>query len=1019
VSILTAPRALFARAILVARAMPALVVLVALLVANQQSVAQTSPIPLWTGFQVKGDIAYLLRKSPAQIMRYDLAQAQWMTSLALQDIPSGFVVGEAHIYVASDRKIERFDLLGGNKSHVANTPNAVIGLFLDGNILIANRSEYLYSRFSSYHTSTHVLIDTHEDYPHSLFGASHSPSTNRIYGRTSGISPADIDSLEYDNAGNFLAQTDSPYHGDYPSANSTWTWPNGSKVVDGSGTVYLGADLTYAGTLSSEIADVAFHGTDVPIVLTGNQLVAYSQALIETGRAALTLPGKSLSIRGNTVFVFNEDPASPTRVGVEQVPLSSLSPAQPGAPVSPIGLSYDVTASAIDASGVIYLLSKVHSSVFRWDVGSQKYLSTIPLTHTGDEIAFSSANNALYVLGSNRTVYRIALGQASLAVSPFVTAPAMANFLLPIGQDLLVAANGSWNLQWIYSPTGTLLNSSFDCCYARFHFYDEARSRLFLDSTHLIYLGNGQFSGPAQGPYISSFAPLRLSPDGQRIITTAGVLYQASPLQAIDYLSNSIIDAQWASANQLFTIREPNQGPSPSTRVQKWSPYLTIEREQTLAGRHVALFRAQDGLVEVTSSDGIPRFRVLDLALNTVAPAVLDAPSIEVNGTTGLAVGLRWVDVQGEIDYQVERRSPGAGTWLEVGLAPQDATSYVDVDHHSGQRWEYRVRARNAGRVSAWSNVVAVDLSNVIAPVPVDPTAVQFVIDDALIGSDDQVYILSKQHKSIFVWNSRRQRYETSIGLRDAPLYMAYSQSREVIYLGYQDRSIHTISLNAAVRYEHRLTTTTDNLCGIVAADDVLVACDLSGAWESTHTYDALGQQLDYQDWRYPLAGGVWSNVNGRIYHLRDGTSPNDLLYTPIQADGSVGQDVDSPYHSSTGIQHPIRVSPDGAVVLLGSGHMFNALSLDRLGIMPTPMADATWLNGRLITLLDSTVSARVDPFAAAQATITINGVGRRVFAIGNSRLVVAMERNGTTVFEVYNASLGFIEPPVHSDGFE
>jgi len=980
--------------------------------------AQSSEIPLWTGFQIDGQVAYLLRKSPSQLMRYDLASEQWLTPLAFDEIPTAFAVGEGNIFVAFDRKIERFDLQGANGVHVANTPDAVSGLFIDGGILLANRSNSLYALLSSYNIGSGTLIDTHEGYPHSLSGAAISSVNNRIYGRTSGISPADIDYVEYDDNGNFLGQHDSPYHGNYPGAGKVWTWNDGSKVVDDSGTIYLGADLTYAGTLPVEIADVAFHGIDVPIVLSGSEVVAYNQALLETGRASLTLAGRSLTVFGEKVFVFNEDGSSPTRVGVEKLALTSLSPVPPGTPISPVGLAYEVTSSAIDGRGVIYLLSKAHSSIFRWDVITQTYLSTIPLPQTGDEIVFSPAHDALFLLGSNRTVYKVSLAASEPVVTPHVATPNNADFMLPLGSDLLVAQNGGWDDQWVYDANGTLLESSFMCCYDRFHFYDEPRSRLFVGSTFVTYLGGGQFSEQASNAYFGDYSPIRLSPDGQRIVSADGTMYQASPLQAIDYLSNNIVDAQWLGDGELFSIKSQELD-SGWTVVQRWSPYLTVLREESLLGEHVALLKADAWLVAITTAAGRPRFHVLDQSVDTVPPPTLAAPDAAVENATALAVGIRWDDVQGEAAYQVERRIATTGDWVRIGSAGKDEQAYLDVDLHSGKHWEYRVRAVNGNSASEWSNLVDVDLSGVTAPVAIDPRTVQFSIDDAFIGRDDRVYVLSKQHKTIFVWDSKRQRFESSIGLRDEPQYVAYSASRHVIYTAYADRSIYSLSPDAFIPYEYPLTSTTAEICGLVAAGDILVACDFSGAWESTHTYDVLGRRIDYRDWRYPLAGGVWSEMRQGIYHFRDGSFPNDLIFTPIDSDGNVGTDVDSPYHTSDGIRYPIRVHPDGSVVVLGSGYVFNASTLEYVSTLPGAIKDATWINGRFITLDAAEIAARDSHLSEPQQEVAFDGEGKRVFTTSDSRLVLAVERDGTTELEMYTEQLERVRAPLFSDGFE
>lgn len=993
-----------------------LLALVLLLASVAGAQAQT---PVWIGFQVQGDTAYLLRRSPSEIMRYDLSAQQWLPPLALTEIPSAFAVGTNHIYVASDRKIERLSLSGTDKTLVATAPDTVSALFLDGNLLIANRSSGLYSRFSSYSTSNNALIDTHEDYPHGMEGASHSASANRIFGRTAGISPSDIDTLTYDDSGNFQQQADSPYHGDYPSASRTWSWPDGSKVVDNSGTVYVGADLSYAGTLPHNITDVSFVGADVPVVLRDGQVFAFNQALIETGRVSLALPARNITIRGDALFAFSEDPASPTRVGVQPIALSSLSPVQPGTPVSPVGLEYTVTSSAVDDAGILYLLSKPNSSIFRWDLGTQKYLSTIPLPETGDSIVFSRAHNALILLGVERTLYRIPLDGNPASIAALVRAPAQANLVIPMGQDLLVAANGSWGLQWVYSSTGSLLNSGFACCYLRFHFFDAPRSRLFVDSSHLAYLGNGQFSGSPYGPYLSDYQPLGLSPDGQRILNRDGVLYQASPLQPIDNLPNAVVAVEWADASRMLTVRRPVPGLGDRTELQRWSPYLTLETRAYLPGSHVALHKSGNRLVQVTQVAGRPRFHVFDTALALAAPAILDAPTLQLEAAGPLAVGVRWSEVQGAAGYDVERRQLGQVEWTRLGSVGYDASQFIDVDQHSGRQLQYRSRARNGTVLSEWSNIVAVDLSGATAPPPVDPNLVSFSPDDALIGNDDRIYLLSRQHRSVFVWNPRYQRFERSISLRGEPLYITYSQTRDVLFTGYENRDIYALSPKAPIPYEFPFAIGIGGLCGLTAADDLLVACDYSGVSASTYTYDLQGRRLGVHEWQHPVAESVWDPSRRRAYHFRDGISPNDLLYTPIGMDGTIGAVVDSPYHTSTGIEYPIRVSPSGTRVVLGSGYVFDADTLNHLGTLSSPMIDAAWLSNELITLRTDGLYWQPSELAAAERVGEVIGVGKRIFATRSGKLVTVMVRNGTTELKVYDGEFQQVAPPLFADGFD
>ena len=88
---------------------------------------------------------------------------------------------------------------------------------------------------------------------------------------------------------------------------------------------------------------------------------------------------------------------------------------------------------------------------------------------------------------------------------------------------------------------------------------------------------------------------------------------------------------------------------------------------------------------------------------------------------------------------------------------------------------------------------------------------------------------------------------------------------------------------------------------GLLAAGNFLFAADASGAWESHHSFDIDGNLLQSVEWRNTGSQYVWNPLTNRIYHHRDGTSPNDIEWTEL--DPSTGLFVaqgDSPYHGDT-----------------------------------------------------------------------------------------------------------------------
>ena len=140
-----------------------------------------------------------------------------------------------------------------------------------------------------------------------------------------------------------------------------------------------------------------------------------------------------------------------------------------------------------------------------------------------------------------------------------------------------------------------------------------------------------------------------------------------------------------------------------------------------------------------------------------------------------------------------------------------------------------------------------------------------------------------------------------------------------------------------------------------------MFAVDASGAWNTHYTFSPNGTMISSVDWNYRSEEYIWSDANQKMYFFRDDSSPNDILWEEINADGvtypdlplgGIGKKIDSPDHSSSGITHPIRVKPDGSVVLLGSGVFRDAISVERLGVsLSNDIVDAAFLEERVITV--------------------------------------------------------------------
>ena len=275
---------------------------------------------------------------------------------------------------------------------------------------------------------------------------------------------------------------------------------------------------------------------------------------------------------------------------------------------------------------------------------------------------------------------------------------------------------------------------------------------------------------------------------------------------------------------------------------------------------------------------------------------------------------------------------------------------------------------------------------------PVDPNSLAYLPDSVLVGDDGIVYLLSKSNLSIFRWSIAEQRYLETIPLNETPYLMAYSAEPERLFLAYTSGRITSISLNRGRLVEKSFVNSPQQPRGLVAAGEYLFVCDPTGPWYSHFTYSPSGELLSQVDWNYYSTEFVWNETNRKMYFLRDNVIPNDLLWEDIDEYGTIGVKQDSPYHDSAGMTHPIRVAPDGSVVILGSGRIYDAISLEQINLLPNVIKDALWINYTLFTMreLDGTTQLQEwDTNYDIQATLSLEGTPLRIFPSNDGFLAI------------------------------
>ncbi len=645
------------------------------------------PRALLSATVVENDrVGYFLSDTTAQVLRY--AAESWMTPVDLTSgvgLPSVLHVDAEGLYVAFNKAVYRYELDGSNETHLLDTDTDVVGIHSDGNLLFINSSAGRYASVVSINKQTNAAIDSANSYLqtlHSLYGSSLSPSVNRLFGRTNGATPTDIASLSYDDDGNFHTGTDSPYHASYPDASQTWTFPNGQRVVDDSGTVYSADSLTYLNSFPDSLVDVAFIGEDIPLVLSDNEVTVFTSSLLPAGSYSLQHSGQELFINDDNAIVFRFEGGQWLS---DFVPLSALNPPQPGQPVDPVGLSYTPDQVEVAADGSLLLLSKAQQSIFRWDVQQQVYTDTIPLGGVPQQIAYSSVDNIVYQAYADGLITKVDLSSGEPAEEPLLTLSSRPVGFAVAGQYLFVDSNG----QSTIDSSGNIVDSANKQLSSDRFVWSEPNQKFYFltssisprdlrtievnqDGTTHAGLTPGGFGNLHDSPLHSSNGfvdPVHVSPDGNLVLLGSGIFHNAATLARLTTsLANSIDDAAWLGST-LLTVRANDGG----SEVQKWegASFQTTDTFQLDGTVHALVSVSAEHVVAVTLQGGVPVFHKLDANLQPVArpprPLTLTAPADMVNESAGAdAVSVTL------------SRTAGLSERLEVALR-SDTTSAITV----------------------------------------------------------------------------------------------------------------------------------------------------------------------------------------------------------------------------------------------------------------------------------------------------------------------------------------------------
>jgi hypothetical protein len=234
-----------------------------------------------------------------------------------------------------------------------------------------------------------------------------------------------------------------------------------------------------------------------------------------------------------------------------------------------------------------------------------------------------------------------------------------------------------------------------------------------------------------------------------------------------------------------------------------------------------------------------------------------------------------------------------------------------------------------------------------------DPNGLAYEPDAMFAASDGTILIVHKQERSVYRWSPGAGAYTQSIELQDEPAWFTYAGDTNRAYVAYDDGEVTVLDL--ANEREDRFIKMPRSVRGLAMAGSFLLIVDSSGRGETHYIFDQSGQFLSWLTRNDDSSEYVWNPHNRKMYYFDNRSRPRAFQWEDIDIFGVFGARMESSRDYRDVTVAPLRLSQDGSLALLGSGVIFDALTLEPVGSLPESIAEAYWrADGSVAAILDA-----------------------------------------------------------------
>ena len=1010
-----------------------------------------STVPNYIPDQVaqQGGVVYLLSSANKRVYRWSIANGgylnPWIVGLnqafsSAAPTSMAYSANHQRLYVGYPSGLVGYlDVTATNPAEatLTNMGATVNGLASAGNFLVVQAGAYYYTNTSYSVDSSGAVRGQDNSQYYIASDSTWDPVNSRLY--LSNLSYPLLYQLVDQTTGAISLGATTPYNG-YGGLPPVRVSVDGQTILVGGGDLYA-KDLTRTGTLGATIKDARWLANGSVVALTtttgqtqltrlggagfgtleqrtfvgdGLRVVGSDAAMVvltvDNGTVRFTsyVPNNDIDGDGvaNTADAFPTDPAASLDSDRDGYPDAWNSgktaadsttgltldayPQEPGCWLAAHGsggvcnpgttVPNYVPDQVAQQGNVVYLLSGANHRVYRWSISAGAYLNPWIVgvnqglaTAAPTTLAYSPNHQRLYLGYDNGTIRYLDATATNPVEAKFATMPKSVASLTSAGNFLVaqVGTNDS-NSGYVIDSGGVTRTAGVQQHSSIDPTWDPVNSRLYYASGSywLSYDVIDQATGTIPSSGITTFTgtyvapPARVSVDGSTVVAGSGDIYTQNLVRS-GTLGTPFNDARWFTDGTLVTLA--GNGAQTTLRHLAGNK-LTLVEQKTYTG---------DAL-RVVGSDA----KMAVLVVNNGAVQIYSyTPS---NDTDGDGVANSADAFPLDAAASVDTDGDGYPDSWNAGKSQADSTTGLQLDAFPAES-ECWLAAHGSGGVC-----------NYAATMP-------NYIPDRIQQRGDVVYLLSIANKRVYRWSIATGTYLRPyvVGANGGftsltPATMAYSTGQQRLYVGYSSGAIRYFDANAATPVETTLTTLSTPVTTLADAGNFLLAQGGGSIIDSNGV--VVGNGGAYYGWSRESA---WDPVASRVYLFSDGVSPNSLVYNEInQSTGAVMSSGETSYNGNYLISGPVRVSADGAQIVIGSGEIFARNGLAHTGSLGKTVVDGYWKDNLLVDV-DTTDLVEIRDASTRTVLQTYQYLSaqplRLVFGTSDAYLVHVL--NGTTTF--------------------